>query len=59
MLLDTSGLLCLHFSTEPLHSQACVAYQKAIDRLTHNYVIAEYVALANTRRFSRSITWLG
>ena len=54
MLLDTSGLLCLHFLTEPLHTQACVAYQKATIRLTHNYVIAEYVALANARRFSRA-----
>ncbi|MDF5722403.1 MAG: VapC toxin family PIN domain ribonuclease [Rhizonema sp. PD37] len=54
MLLDTSGLLCLHFSTEPLHTQACVEYHKAVTRLTHNYIIAEYVALANARRFSRS-----
>jgi len=54
MLLDTSGLLCLHFLTEPLHTQACVAYQKATIRLTHNYVIAEYVALANARRFPRA-----
>jgi predicted nucleic acid-binding protein len=54
MLLDTSGLLCLHFSTEPLHTQACIEYQKAIIRLTHSYIIAEYVALANARRFSRS-----
>ena len=54
LLLDTSGLLCLHFSTEPLHTQACVAYQKATMRLTHNYVIAEYVALANARRFPRA-----
>jgi len=54
LLLDTSGLLCLHFSTEPLHTQACVAYQKATTRLTHNYVIAEYVALANARRFPRA-----
>lgn len=53
MLLDTSGLLCLHFSTEPPHTQACIVYQKATMRLTHNYVIAEYVALANVRRFSR------
>jgi len=54
MLLNTSGLLCLHFSTEPLHTQACVAYQRAAIRLTHNYVIAEYVALANARRFSHA-----
>jgi hypothetical protein len=37
MLLDTSGLLCLHFSTEPLHTQACVEYQKATVRLTKSY----------------------
>jgi uncharacterized protein len=54
VFLDTSGLLCLHFSCEPLHTQACVAYQKAPLRLTHNYIIAEYVALANARRFSRA-----
>jgi hypothetical protein len=54
MLLDTSGLLCLHFSSEPLHTKACVEYQKAKVRLTHSYIIAEYVALANARRFSRS-----
>ena len=54
MILDTSGLLCLHFSTEPLHIQACIAYQKATIRLTHNYIIAEYVALTNARRFPRA-----
>ncbi len=54
MLLDTSGLLCLHFSAQPLHTQACVEYQKAAVRLTHSYIVAEYVALANARRFSRS-----
>jgi predicted nucleic acid-binding protein len=54
MLLDTSGLLCLHYQTEPLHAQARTAYKKATSRLTHSYVIAEYVALANARHFSRS-----
>jgi predicted nucleic acid-binding protein len=54
MLLDTSGLLCLHYKTEPLHNRACIEYKKAIIRLTHNYIIAEYVALANARRFPRS-----
>jgi len=54
MLLDTSGLLCLHYQTEPLHTQAYVAYKKATIRLTHSYIIAEYVALATARRFPRS-----
>ncbi|NET35227.1 MAG: VapC toxin family PIN domain ribonuclease [Cyanothece sp. SIO1E1] len=54
MLLDTSGLLCLHYETEPFHTQARDAYKKATVRLTHSYIIAEYVALANARRFPRS-----
>ncbi|WP_242039681.1 hypothetical protein [Anabaena sphaerica] len=54
MLIDTSGLLCLHYPTEPLHSLACSAYKKATVRVTHSYIIAEYVALANARRFPRS-----
>lgn len=53
MLLDTSGLLCLHYQTEPLHTQACAAYKGATIRLTHSYIIAEYVALATARRFPR------
>jgi uncharacterized protein len=54
MLLDTSGLLCLQYKTEPLHTQALTEYQKASNRLTHSYIISEYVALANARRFPRS-----
>ncbi|MBG1265947.1 type II toxin-antitoxin system VapC family toxin [Nostoc sp. WHI] len=54
MLLDTSGLLCLHYQTEPLHTEARVAYKRATIRLTHSYIIAEYVALGTARRFPRS-----
>ncbi|WP_276749452.1 PIN domain-containing protein [Chlorogloeopsis fritschii] len=54
MLLDTSGLLCLHYQTEPFHTQARAAYKKATVLLTHSHIIAEYVALANARRFPRS-----
>ncbi len=53
MFLDTSGLLCLHYKTEPLHSQALTEYRQSTILLTHSYVIAEYVALANARRFPR------
>lgn len=53
MLLNTSGLLCLHFKTEPLHTQACNEDKKSIIRLTHSYVISEYVALTNARRLPR------
>ncbi len=53
MLLDTSGLLCLHHRAEPFHDQARVTYQTARARLTHNYVLAEFVALAHIRRLPR------
>jgi uncharacterized protein len=53
MLLDTSGLLCLHYETEPFHTQAVASYRTARRRLTHSYIIAEYVALANARKFPR------
>jgi predicted nucleic acid-binding protein len=43
----------LHFKTEPLHTQACNAYKKSVIRLTHSYIISEYVALANARRLPR------
>jgi uncharacterized protein len=35
MLLDTSGLLCLQYKTEPLHTQALTEYQQAHNRLIH------------------------
>jgi len=55
MLLDTSGLLCyLHFD-ESKH-QETVQFLDNYDGklLTHNYVLAELVALAIARRFPRS-----
>jgi len=53
MLLDTSGLLCLHNRAEPFHTHALTLYRAARGRLTHNYVLAEFVALANARRLPR------
>ncbi len=53
MFLDTSGLLCLHHRAEPLHEEAQAAYKAATVRLTHNYVLAEFVALATARRLPR------
>jgi predicted nucleic acid-binding protein len=53
MLLDTSGLLCLHNRAEPSHAHARTLYHAARVRLTHNYVLAEFVALANARRLPR------
>jgi len=53
MLLDTSGLLCLHNCAEPFHARARTLYYAARGRLTHNDVLAEFVALANARRLPR------
>jgi predicted nucleic acid-binding protein len=53
MLLDTSGLLCLHHRAEPFHAEAVTHYQSAAVRLTHGYVLAESVALAHVRRLPR------
>ena len=53
MLLDTSGLLCLHNRAEPFHAHACTLYHAAHVRLTHSYVLAEFVALAHARRLPR------
>lgn len=49
MLLDTSGLLALLDSREPLHQHACDQYAHAATRVTHGFVLAELVALANVR----------
>ena len=53
MLLDTSGLFCLHARSELFHAPACDWYDSAAVRLTHNYVLAEFIALAHSRRLSR------
>lgn len=53
MLLDTSGLLCIHHKAEPYHLQAGMLYKQAHNRLTHSYVLAEFVALATARRLPR------
>jgi uncharacterized protein len=53
MLLDTSGLLCLHNRAEPFHAHARTLYRAARIRLTHSDVLAECIALANARRLPR------
>jgi predicted nucleic acid-binding protein len=53
MLLDTSGLLCFHHRAEPQHAEAVQLFQSAAVRLTHSYVLAEYVALAQARGLPR------
>lgn len=49
MLLDTSGLFCLLHRRERAHEQTCELYRRAAIRVTHNYVLAELIALASAR----------
>ena len=53
MLLDTSGLLCLHHRHETHHHDAYHLFRTSARRILHNYVIAEFVALARARRLPR------
>ena len=55
MFLDTSGLLCLLNRSEASHSEAVGLYTAATSRVIHNYVLAEFVALASARGVRRSI----
>ena len=53
MLLDTSGLLCLHHRNEPFHEEATSFFEAAWFKLTHSYVLAEFVALGEARGLPR------
>lgn len=53
MLIDTSGFLCLYVKGESYHERAVAFYDSANARLTTNYVLTEYPALAQVRGISR------
>jgi predicted nucleic acid-binding protein len=54
MFLDTSGLLCCFDASEARHIRAVELYEAAPRRLTHNYVLAEFVALTQARGLARA-----
>jgi predicted nucleic acid-binding protein len=54
MLLDTSGLLCMHHKDEQQHHDALAFFRAASTRLTHNYVLAEFVPLCQVRGLPRA-----
>jgi predicted nucleic acid-binding protein len=54
MFLDTSGLMCVHNRAESEHQDASLFFGAATTRVTHNYVLAEFVALAQARGLARS-----
>jgi uncharacterized protein len=49
MFLDTSGLLSLYDSRDAFHQEAVRQYRRAERLITHNYVLAELVALVKAR----------
>lgn len=53
MFLDTAGLLALAQRGEPWHAGAVAAYETATTRVTHNYVLAEFIPLASARGLRR------
>ena len=55
MLLDTSGLLCYVDASQQRHRSAVELYNSAPLRVAHNYVIAEFVALAQARGYPREL----
>ena len=54
MLIDTSGFMCLYTRTEPYHHRAIMIYNGAMIKLTHNYILAEFIPLLSARGIPRS-----
>ena len=54
MFIDTSGFYSLYNSDQNDHKTAIEYYGSASRRITTNYVLTEYVALADARGSSRS-----
>jgi predicted nucleic acid-binding protein len=53
MFVDTSGFYCLYNRDQKDHKAAIEFYDSAARRVTTNYVLAEYIALADARGSSR------
>lgn len=56
MLIDTSGFFSMHDEAEKHHARAVAAFRNSRFRLTTNYVLAEYAALALIRGLPRKKT---
>ncbi|MCC6127218.1 MAG: type II toxin-antitoxin system VapC family toxin [Pirellulales bacterium] len=53
MFLDTSGLFSLFDHRNAFHSAASRFFDEENRMLTHNYVLSEFIALANARHLHR------
>lgn len=54
MLLDTSGLLSYFDVADARHADAVTFFRLATRRLTHSYVLAEFVPLCHVRGLNRA-----
>ena len=57
MLIDTSGLYRYFNKQSAHHDAAKTFFQSALERVTHNYILAEFVALSNIRGLDRKTTF--
>ena len=55
MLVDTSGLFCYLDVGDPRHEEAASLFDSTSGKITHNYILAEFVPLCQTRRLSRTV----
>jgi predicted nucleic acid-binding protein len=53
MLLDTSGLLCFFDADDFRYQEAVTFFSSADKLLTHNYVLAEFIPLCQSRGLIR------
>ena len=53
MLIDTSGLLCYFDDSDIRYSDAVEFFKAAHARLSHSYVLAEFIALCQSRGLNR------
>ena len=53
MFLDTSGLLCFQDADDGRHVRVVECFGERGSKVTHNYVLAGYVALCQARGYSR------
>ena len=53
MLLDTSGLFSYHNPADAFHASAAAFFEAAGVKLTHSFVLAEFVALTYARKLPR------
>jgi predicted nucleic acid-binding protein len=54
MLIDTSGFFALFDRADAFHDAAQTHWATARRRITHSYVLAEFIPLAQTRRLERA-----